>query len=526
VIASPQRCPVCGELTLVFFSRKNVHRCTNPECGEESLPPHADKSGDAETQRSGSGAPVAPLDKSLASSAVVTKFSSDASGAAPDASMTEREVLAEQHWSVWQDFGPFLDALPSGSLLLSGLDMLAKVTRPEAALAAVAHLFVEGLGYQRVGVDETPRLAGRREFKSLHLVADHRGFSICFIELARKNIFGRFYEAVYRFHPHCLIVSIEPDCRSIRFVYRPTGAPGGRYRTFTGPWALREPNDNLVVWCRRLALLGPRFEDDEASLAERCQRGLAVAPEELAIEWPSAPLPAEGALPGIPWEQTVVRGFRSFIQLGVPAEERLHWGLHALLRNSFPIALARSAATLECRGYCVGDQLLSSAEAEATGRSAAREIELDLVLCAEGIERPFTLSCVLPEPDERSALVLENTRYLSACASVTVTPKRHPRYLRNWRATNPICCSSFRKTSSKLASPERSSSRRTRMPATTRLSTMSLSSSSAGVQMECRRSARSIVIWVRLSLRIPSPRTLGERQPSVARSAMRYSPSS
>ncbi len=410
VAGSPERCSACGEMSLVFFVRKNIHRCTNPLCGEEAAPADT-RPKPSPASLVGERPPDAHGSSPGSGSQTVVKLSIDASvpPAVPDALSVE--AIADQPWSVWQDFGPFLQSLSHCASLLSGLDKLAKETRPEAALTAISEIFVDVLGYRAVNLDETTRLGGRAEFKRLQLVAEHQGFTICFVELTGRNSFARFYEAIYRFHSTCLIISVEPSCRSIRFVYRLPGAPGGMYRTLTGPLAVREPSDNLAVWCRRLTLLRPRLEDDEMSLADRCQRALSAPPEELSGAWESAPLPAQGTLPGVPWGQSVSRGFRSFLQLGVPPEERLHWGLQALLRNGFPIALARATATLECRGYRIGERTRSNDEAEATGRSSTREIELDLTLRAADIETFFTLPCALLEPDGDGVIVIDGLRH-------------------------------------------------------------------------------------------------------------------
>ena len=287
-------------------------------------------------------------------------------------------------WSPVLDHGAFVDALPSGRLLLERVNRLAMCADAAAAARAIRGIFVDCLGFDEVGVDELDRLPGVRSFRGLEVIARFEDFTVSLVEMAYPLKYVSTINPVFQLHPYGLVVAVSPQWRSCRLCFRMVaGSEAGqiRYRTLCGGREGRDPLDNLVVWARRLSLLRPGFEDDRSSLLERTQIAFTASPVDLGTGWRSAPLHGDGAPPGTAWADAPRAALEAFLQPDVPSEARWFWGLERVLRQRFPISVAGGRAQLHYRGYEVeAEEAAAEGGAESIVDSAYRRIVLLLQL--------------------------------------------------------------------------------------------------------------------------------------------------
>lgn len=310
-----------------------------------------------------------------------------------------------------RDFGIFLDAIPRGRQLLADVEVLADATSFEELVRQAKRVFVDDLGYSAAYLDESGRTE-RAEFDRIVRIGRFGEVEVVCVSLARINWFAQFYDVIYRFHPYAVILSMEPNARSVRVVYRdgPTRTP--HYRVLAGPTTDWEPNDNLLVWAWRLHQLRPQLGETPQTLQRRTARALRLAPEAVATDWPSVEIrePVED-LPGVPWQDAAARAFSSFVQSDCEPAARRRWGLEAVLRDRFPIAVGGAMGpSLHCVGWSLGPPPPSVAYCTRLGIDRVREVILQLELRDES-SSAFEFRGELPEPDTSGRFVFEGRPY-------------------------------------------------------------------------------------------------------------------
>lgn len=308
-----------------------------------------------------------------------------------------------------RDYGAYLDAIPQGRKLLGDIEALARSRNFGELVSCSERVFVERLGFGSARVDESARLS-RSEFARIEKLGSFHEFDVVCVELTRPNWFAAFYDVVFRLHPYALVLSIEPNARALRFVYRHGPSARPAYRSLTGPYTDWEPNDNLLVWTWRLHQLRPRIGESLHTLQRRVADALSRSPEEIGADWPSVRFPRDADPPGVPWRSAARRAFESFLQLGTPPTERRRWGLEAVLRDRFPIQLPAQQATVECVGYDV-EPPHGEAGGDAAGNFRECHIRLHLAVREGERREPFTVGCALPEPDADGRFILDGTSY-------------------------------------------------------------------------------------------------------------------
>lgn len=326
-----------------------------------------------------------------------------------------------------EDYRPFLDAITDGERLVELLNELVHAREFDELVRRASALFVDTLGYEAHDLDALGRLTGKSTLQRFRAVARYDRFVVSVVELNAECIYTKVYLPVFRTYPYGLVLAWHPGRRSLRLVFRRVGGPRAGtvgYRTLRGPRYGRSPHDNLVVWARRLDTLRPRFEDDSASLRERAHVALEVEPADLALRWHSS---AQGAqLEGISWNATPARDVASLLQLGVPAEQRAHWGLHGEFCNSFPFEVCGRSGRLDYLSYevlelpaaCAGAPARGPAEhwispAAVGGRTLGVTLRLCLRACFENeqvaFDEPLELDCVLPLPDSAGRFLVDGS---------------------------------------------------------------------------------------------------------------------
>jgi hypothetical protein len=319
---------------------------------------------------------------------------------------------------------PFLAAIQDGDRLLRALDRLARASTRPSVRAATVQLFVDVLGFDLDEVDQTHRVGARSQLAYYQTLARHGDFQVALVEITEQlsdtqwSAASNHFAPCFRLAPYGLLVAIEPAAGTLRFVYASRGR-GGRpwYRAMVGPWRLRDPNDDLLVWCKRFDLLRPRFGDDAVAVRERLEEVLDAPAAEIARQWASAPLPIDDPLPGLPFGAAAVQAqVNSFLQPTTPPDERLIWGLEDALRQVFPAPLVYGQWRLACAGYALGREADDANECWRRGETRAREVQLRLSVSTwqgqkvHGSE--FSLPALLPVPDELGRFVIDGDPFL------------------------------------------------------------------------------------------------------------------
>ena len=286
------------------------------------------------------------------------------------------------------------------------------------AIDAARCLFIDEMGYEEDAVEETARLASQKSITRAVRIARHDDFVVTVVESSYAGHFATNYRPLFQIHPHGLLVSYCSKIDRLRVVFQNIGANGRLdYVTLVGPRNGRHPDDNLLVHARRFALLRPLTSDTGSTIEARATEAFTSSPRELAARWPSATLrPPE--VGGAPWHISANEQARTFIQLGKPATDRLPWGLEHVLRNRFPIAVAKGAGRLELDGWrVVSTDSLSEQRWSLIARKRSRvaTVALDLRYLAPSDEEAagaadelsFPWLCDVPVPDENGELILD-----------------------------------------------------------------------------------------------------------------------
>lgn len=293
-------------------------------------------------------------------------------------------------WSPVRDYGLFVDALPNGRRLLGTINRLALAEGPQQALDAASCLFVDVLGYDPGGHDETGRLSEQQTIRRLTRIGR---FGEYVVSLAITDYAGPYATVcgpIFRLHPYGLVVWLIPTRRMVRFVYRDGVERAYSMRTLSGGRAHSEPHDNLIIWAARLAQLEPRPGDTGFGLVERTKDALSAPPHAIWGQRASAPLSGERDAPGIAWPDVWRRGFEAFVQGGAEPP-RWHWGLVRVLRERFPMFVAGGEARLLLRTWRLG---------RAPSRAEPRQVQLSMTLAAGAASEEFSIEAWLPYFDE------------------------------------------------------------------------------------------------------------------------------
>ncbi len=309
-----------------------------------------------------------------------------------------------------EPFLPFLDAIPRGRDLLRELDALASTDEPRQVEAILRRVFCDHLGYRPSRIDQTPRMGSSSRYRRFVTLATHGRFAVSLLELGTRDWHASHYTRCFEIEPFGLVIALAPGVEAVRFVFRRLrGMSEARpwYRALTGRFRGREVDDNLLVWCRRLQELRPRFGDTETRLRDRVQAALQVPAADLAPRWPSEPFSLDDASPpGCSLDQSVARAADSFLQPGVEGE-RLHWGLHGALRSHFPVPLWGGKVRLRYLDYQLEGRAPATLDAWRSGTTRAVPILLRLACeLDDGESKQLSLRCSLPVPDARGRFVL------------------------------------------------------------------------------------------------------------------------
>ena len=309
-----------------------------------------------------------------------------------------------------EPFLPFLDAIPRGRELLHELDALASTGEPRQVEAILRRVFCDHLGYRSSWIDQTSRMGSSSRYRRFVTLATHGRFAVSLLELGTRDWHASHYTRCFEIEPFGLVIALAPGVEAVRFVFRRLrGMSEARpwYRSLTGRFRGREVDDNLLVWCRRLQELRPRFGDTEMRLRDRVQAALQVPAADLAPRWPSEPFSLDDTSPpGCSLDQSVARAADSFLQPGVEGE-RLHWGLHGALRSHFPVPLWGGKVRLRYLDYRLEGRAPATREAWRSGTTRAVPILLRLA-CEpdDGEATQLSLRCSLPVPDAQGRFVL------------------------------------------------------------------------------------------------------------------------
>ena len=253
-------------------------------------------------------------------------------------------------------FEPFLTAIKGGEQILEAIDALAKCVRWESFERAADRLITSVLGFEPHRVDLSERVGQQSTIQHLKIVGRYRGFDVAVVGLnpsfadTKWSATATHYQTCVPLVPRGLLISFEPGSGAIRFVYRHQ-VDKLRYRALVGPAGLRDADDNLLTWTRRLEQIRPQEQDDHVSLQQRVAERLGPHAAALAEAWPSAPIDLEPSPSGRTFDDQVARFGQSFLQDGVPPERRLTWGLNAALRSCFPAPIWSAHLRLLYEGY-------------------------------------------------------------------------------------------------------------------------------------------------------------------------------
>ncbi len=305
---------------------------------------------------------------------------------------------------------PFLDAIPHGRQILDLLDQLGSARTGEQVETILRAIFTEHLGYRPARLDQTSRLAGKATYKRFVTLATHGRFAISILETNNWDWHSTKYARCFQVEPYGLVITVTPGVEAIRFVFRKVRGESDAkpwYRTFQGRFLGRDANDNLLVWCRRLHRLRPRFGDTDAKLRDRAQATLQVSAADIAMRWASTPFPANRPAP--PASNLKAAYASAAVSFAQPTDHgpRLHWGLQAALRNQFPAPFYGGKLVLHYDSYQLSMPSEDTVETWRQSGSRCADGQLNLQLEHEdGSRTPMKLRCSLPLPDEQGCFVL------------------------------------------------------------------------------------------------------------------------
>lgn len=313
-------------------------------------------------------------------------------------------------FQVLQGSSPWVAALPSAWRLVEAVHGLLEATTRHALQRALTEVFVEHLGLEPVALDETERISHQTTLHHLSVIARHEDFFILLVESSYAGHHLTSLELPFRLHPRALVFALEREHR-IRVVTRRAAGSDQPItsRVLRGHGLRSFPDDDLLVWARRLALLEPGPRDDGRALARRAYEVLGQSATELVRAWDSCPLdPAR--IPGPGWESSPGHQVQQFLQPESP-EPRLWLGLEAELRSAFPWR-SRDGVTVEYRGYVV--RSLHDDAGDAVRRKQDTHAEIELLLVHHGpqagAETALTIPASILIPDPSGLFVLRGER--------------------------------------------------------------------------------------------------------------------
>lgn len=229
---------------------------------------------------------------------------------------------------------PWVRTLPGEWQLVERVHGILTGETYGAACQALAVLCREHLGYEAHALDETRRLGETTVLSELMSVARHGEFHIIAVRSRYAGPHVTTLEPIFRLFPRALVFSFEPYGRIRVVARRPAGGDASplTFRLMRGVGTGAAPDDDIVVWSRRLALLEPQPSDDALALAGRACEAVTASAMAIGRAWDSARLDGIN-LPGPSWEELPAVERDAFLQYSQP-QGRLYWGLEAALRDS------------------------------------------------------------------------------------------------------------------------------------------------------------------------------------------------
>lgn len=323
--------------------------------------------------------------------------------APPTQTPTQLEVPAK--FSKFASFAPWVDVLPSRWKLVEAMDVVLRASSTDEFCHALRSVFVDLLGYEGRGIDEHSRLGDQTTFARLVWLAEHDGFHIVVAESRYAGRFTQNFDPIFRLRPHAIVFAFEAG-RELRVVARrrtPGAGPQYMCRTLRGLGLFASFDDDLLTWCRRVALLQPHPRDDRDALRSRAEQSVQSPPSALGAAWESGTVdPA--AIPGSGWTRLSAMAADLFLQPGTPADQRLMVGLEFELRAVMPWR-SRTGAAIHFRGYEI------VAEPEPVDFCLVRRLDRVAVLRLDLVHEsraedfsvrrvPFSVEAVVHVPDE------------------------------------------------------------------------------------------------------------------------------
>ncbi len=311
-------------------------------------------------------------------------------------------------------FEPFLCTLsPHGAAasrrILASTNALLAAERWRDFTEAVRLLVTRELRFDEIDpVNERARLPQLSTFQHIERVAEFDDLRILVVEDTYGGPHSSAYNPLFQLHQRVVVFALHPGLQRIRVVVRGTDRIC-EYVTLVGRAAERRGDENLLTIARRFALLAPSGRETAKEL-ERHWRGTLLQPvADLQAEWFSGPFDAD--VPGPTWTQLVLRERDGFLQKELVGSARLHWGLHAVLRNRFPLPACKGQARIHLEDWTVippaeGDRL--ALLASATTRAAVVKLALR-VAWGEGFSSRFEVETELPLPDSKGEFVIDGT---------------------------------------------------------------------------------------------------------------------
>ncbi len=302
-------------------------------------------------------------------------------------------------------FEPFVIPIEGNRDILAALNELGRPGVGGHRVQAVRDLFTEVLGFEARNLDVRERLGSQKTITALLLIAEFDEFVVTVAHVDKVLPYSNVYQPVFRLFPYGLCVVLDTSGRIVRFVYSHgrdgDGARSISYRAFAGPAPGRSVNDNIVVWLKRFDLIRPAFGDDRSKVRDRVEAALSATPGDLAMRWPSGGLDPTQDLPGAQWGELPRVEADSFVQLH--ADDRIHWGLEAVLRDRFPMFGARKRAVLRYEGHHV------DGGADEFHYRVTLKLRLEPASPADTTVSSSSLEvvCVIPKPDVHGRFVIE-----------------------------------------------------------------------------------------------------------------------
>ena len=359
-------------------------------------------------------APTSPSDGDL--------LSPNTAGATTDPDV--QSLSADLHPAL-SGYAAFIEALPDGREIVEHADALTRCQTFDELAKRLCALFCDVLGYGREELELTARLGNLKSLQRVVVIARHREFSVTLVQTPSPMAYTNLYRPVFQVQPFGIVVAFSPRHGAVRFVYRRSGsatATALHQRTLVG-WCPPQRStdnleDNLLCWSRRFDLMRPGFSDDTAALRDKVLRALDVGPGDIAAGWRSADFGADAAPPGPAWDDVPSHELRSFLQLDVAPDLRLHWGLEACFCDVFPIVCEEARRTVRYVGHhnvVVAVDQVDVDEHIAFGTTMAASFVLRMSFESLDDSSPaevVELAASVPVPDRHGRFVLDGDIYV------------------------------------------------------------------------------------------------------------------